>query len=191
MTSFGSNLEILWKTDPRLLGIRMARYKFVAKMLADAGRVLEIGAGDGELANIVRQTVGELVCCDLEPQGAGVERVDLVREAPRGVFDAVYALDVLEHVEPADEDAFMHNIGRALGSFGTCIIGMPSLEAQPYASPVSRIGHVNCKTEDGFRRVMRKHFRNVYLFGMNDEVLHTGYGPMCHYRLALATGAIS
>jgi hypothetical protein len=27
------------------------------------------------------------------------------------------------------------------------------------------------------------------VFGMNDEVLHTGFGPMCHYRLAICTGA--
>jgi hypothetical protein len=31
------------------------------------------------------------------------------------------------------------------------------------------------------------HFSNVFMFGMNDETLHTGYGPMCHYRLAVCT----
>jgi hypothetical protein len=31
------------------------------------------------------------------------------------------------------------------------------------------------------------------MFGMNDEVVHTGYGPMCHYllrKLALVNGFI-
>ena len=32
---------------------------------------------------------------------------------------------------------------------------------------------------------MRRHFNNVYLFSMNDEVLHTGYKPMSHYLFAL------
>jgi SAM-dependent methyltransferase len=189
VTEFGSNIGLLWAADPRMVGIRMARYKFVAKMLTGAGRVLEVGAGDGSFAQIVRQAVGELVCCDKEPQSPSVQRSDFSVHSPRGTFDAVYALDVLEHVPPHLEDEFLANVARALAPRGTCIIGMPSLESQPYACDISRRGHVNCKTEDGLRELMGRHFHNVYLFGMNDEVLHTGYGPMCHYRLAIATGA--
>lgn len=184
----GSNLEFLWRADPRMIGIRMARYKFVAKMLAGCERVLEVGAGDGQLAQIVRQTVGEVMCVDLAPQGPYVMRCDVVRESPRGMYDGAYALDVIEHVAPEDEEAFLTNLCRALSTTGTCVIGVPSLESQAYASEISRKGHVNCKTEDELRTLLKRHFRNVYLFGMNDEALHTGYGAMCHYRLALCTG---
>lgn len=187
----GSNLEFLWRSDPRMIGIRMARYKFAAKVLAGCERVLEIGAGDGQLANIVRQTVGRVTCCDLDPQGGSVMRCDLVKESPRGAYDGMYALDVLEHVSPADEEAFMRNLVRPLLPIGTCVIGTPSLESQAYASEISLKGHVNCKTEEGLRALLKRHFRNVYLFGMNDETLHTGFGPMCHYRLAVCTGVIS
>lgn len=190
-TEFGSNLGHLWQADPRMIGIRMARYKFVAKMLARAERVLEVGAGDGHLAQIVRVAVGQLVCSDLEPQGEGVLRYDLVAAPPPMLFDAAYALDVLEHVAESDEDAFLGNLCLALPPHGTVVIGTPSLESQPYACDISRRGHVNCKTEEGLRDTLRRHFRNVYLFGMNDETLHTGYGPMCHYRLAVCTGVIS
>src|SRR5262249_34885242 len=31
-------------------------------------------------------------------------------------------------------------------------------------------------------------FDNVFMFGMNDEVVHTGYAPMCHYLWSLAVG---
>jgi hypothetical protein len=34
---------------------------------------------------------------------------------------------------------------------------------------------------------MLGYFRNVFLFGMNDEVLHTGYYDMCHYLWALCS----
>lgn len=190
-TEFGSNLGHLWETDPRMVGIRHARYKFVAKMLAGCERVLEVGAGDGSLAQIVRQTVRRVVCCDLDPQGPDVLRLDLVHEMPQGIFDAAYALDVLEHVAPADEDAFLGNLVLAVPPSGTVILGTPSLESQAYACDISRRGHVNCKTEDELRDTLRRHFRNVYLFGMNDETLHTGYGPMCHYRLALCAGVRS
>ena len=82
----------------------------------------------------------------------------------------------------------MRRMVAALAKDGAMIIGMPSLESQQYASAPSRAGHVNCKTEDGLRALMLRFFENVFLFGMNDEVLHTGYGPMCQYRLALACG---
>jgi hypothetical protein len=32
------------------------------------------------------------------------------------------------------------------------------------------------------------YFRNVFMFGMNDEVVHTGYGPMCHYLWMVGVG---
>ena len=32
---------------------------------------------------------------------------------------------------------------------------------------------------------MQRHFHNVFLFSMNDEVVHTGFSPMAHYLLAL------
>ena len=47
------------------------------------------------------------------------------------------------------------------------------------------LGEQSMKT---LRELMGRYFQNVFMFGMNDEVLHTGYGPMCHYLWALAAG---
>ena len=68
---------------------------------------------------------------------------------------------------------------------GSAIIGMPSLESQEYASPSSRAGHVNCKSGEKFRALLLQYFDNVFLFSMNDEVVHTGFSKMAHYILAL------
>ena len=38
------------------------------------------------------------------------------------------------------------------------------------------------------RTTLMQHWNHVFLFGMNDETLHTGFGPMCHYRFAVCTG---
>ena len=32
---------------------------------------------------------------------------------------------------------------------------------------------------------MLQYFENVFMFSMNDEVLHTGFAPMGHYLFAL------
>jgi hypothetical protein len=38
------------------------------------------------------------------------------------------------------------------------------------------------------RELMERYFDNVFMFGMNDEVLHTGYAQMCHYIWSIAAG---
>ena len=188
-----------WYDDPRRLLFSMARSKFVAKMLAGRSRVLEIGCGDAFCAPIVRQSVSHLTVSDFDPvyiqdaQSRMRDRwdyeaivVDIMKQTPPGRYDGIYSLDMLEHIPFSAEDGVLRRLVSVLEPTGVLIIGMPSLESQVYASAASRAGHINCKTEDQLRSSLARHFDNVFLFGMNDEVLHTGYGPMCHYRLALA-----
>jgi len=185
---YGSNLHIVWDEDPKMLGVRMARYKFVSRMLKGMGRVMEVGAGDGVLSKIVRKEVGELILTDKDPQGE-FARVDLTEKpAPLVEVEGAYALDVLEHIPSHRENDFLRNIRASLVPHGTLIIGVPSLESVEYGSRLSKESHINCKTEHGLREVMRWHFKTVLMFGMNDEVVHTGFGPMCHYRLAIGIG---
>lgn len=35
-----------------------------------------------------------------------------------------------------------------------------------------------------FKNTMQRYFHNVFMFSMNDEVVHTGFHPMAHYLLA-------
>jgi 2-polyprenyl-3-methyl-5-hydroxy-6-metoxy-1,4-benzoquinol methylase len=192
-----------WWDDPRRLVFSMARYKFVAKMFAGRKSVLEFGCGDAFCAPIVRQTVQKLTVTDFDPTYIADAKsrmkdrwafdavvVDIRNEPFPGRHDGIYSLDVLEHI-PQEEEAFvMQRILDALEPNGAVIIGMPSMESQSYASPPSKAGHINCKTEPELRSLMERYFENVFMFGMNDEVIHTGYGPMAHYRLALACGPL-
>lgn len=188
-STLGTMASSTWAEDPKRLGFTLARYKFVAQMFAGRSQVAEIGCADGWAARVVAQSVGELHLFDFDmtmiPPGASVH--DIVASPLPMLFDGVYLLDVLEHIPPADEDRALDHIRLSLTAAGAAVIGCPSLESQPYASEQSRIGHVNCMTQDEFRATLSKHFRNVFVFGMNDEILHTGYGPMCHYRLAVCT----
>jgi 2-polyprenyl-3-methyl-5-hydroxy-6-metoxy-1,4-benzoquinol methylase len=110
---------------------------------------------------------------------------DLMAGPFPGSFDAAYALDVIEHIPVMDENVFVGNIVASLTPEGVLILGSPSLESQTYASPPSKAGHVNCKTGAGLRTLLDKFFHNVFLFSMNDEVVHTGFAPMAHYLLAI------
>lgn len=179
-----------WATDPKHLGFVLRRYHFVARMLQGMRRVLEVGCGDGTGAQIVRSAVGQLIGVDRDPTSAG-EQWDILRGPYDGAIDldAVYALDVLEHIDPVQEDMALSNMRAYLLPHGTMIIGMPSHESQPYASELSRRYHVNCKTGQQMRETLGRHFRNVFLFGVNDYALHDGFDQFCHYRMAICTGA--
>ncbi len=188
----------VWHDDPKRLVFSLARYKFVAKMLAGRKRVLEVGCGDGFASRIVQQEVGDLTISDYDPVFVADAKarsnarwpakamvLDILSAPPSGRYDAAYSLDVLEHIPAEREDDFIRNIAAALDAHGVLIIGMPSLESQAYASPPSREGHINCKRGPELKAVMERHFHNVFLFSMNDEMVHTGFTPMAHYLLAL------
>jgi 2-polyprenyl-3-methyl-5-hydroxy-6-metoxy-1,4-benzoquinol methylase len=195
---FGLMANESWSQDPKRTVFTLARYKFVAKLLAGRKNVLEVGCADAFATRIVQQAVGKVTAVDFDPVFiADVhERADphwpltafthdMLKGPVPGAFDAAFALDVLEHIEPADEMTFLANFCASLEPTGVAILGMPSLESQAYASPQSKAGHVNCKTGEDFKRAMERHFHSVFVFSMNDEVVHTGYYPMAHYLLAV------
>jgi hypothetical protein len=84
----------------------------------------------------------------------------------------------------------MENICRSLREDGVFIAGCPSLESQVYASEISKAGHVNCRSGRDLRNAMRGYFHNVFLFSMNDEMLHVGFPQMSHYHFVLCVGPI-
>lgn len=52
----------------------------------------------------------------------------------------------------------------------------------------SAIQHINLKSHATLRALMAKYFENVFMFSMNDEVVHTGFGAMGHYIFAVGAG---
>jgi 2-polyprenyl-3-methyl-5-hydroxy-6-metoxy-1,4-benzoquinol methylase len=199
LASLGLMTSQSWHDDPKHLLFHLARYKFVAKMLAGKRSVLEIGCADAFGTRLVAAEVGALTAVDFDPlfvEDARGRMGDTLRfdvrvhdavEAPvPGRFDAVYALDVLEHIAPHDEARFLDNATAPLPADGVLILGTPSLQSQAYASAASKAGHVNCKDGPGLKALLADRFQNVFVFSMNDEVVHTGYYPMAHYLIALA-----
>lgn len=194
----------VWHDDPRRLAFTLARYKFVSKLLSGKQSVLEVGCGDAFASRIVKQEVKSLTVIDFdpvfiadieeraEPQWPITAAVHDMLQAPYpGRFDAIYTLDVLEHIEAKNEDRFLKNMLASLDPAGALIVGMPSLESQAHASPQSKEGHVNCKSGKDLKRFLERYFSNVFLFSMNDEVVHTGFYPMAHYLLAVCASPLS
>ena len=198
ISEFGLMANESWNEDPKRTLFTLARYKFVAKLLEGRGSALEVGCADAFATRLVQQSVRAVTAVDFDPLFiADVQRRqnpnwkltsfvhDMLSGPVPGPFDAVYALDVLEHIDPASEDRFVSNAIASLAPHGVAIFGMPSLESQSHASPQSKAGHVNCKSGKDFKAFMQRYFHTVFVFSMNDEVVHTGFYPMAHYLLAV------
>lgn len=190
-----------WNQDPRRTLFTLARYKFVAKILSGKDKVLEVGCADAFGTRLVQQEVGRVTAVDFDPVWIEDAKArlnpnwplelsvhDMLAGPVAGHFDAVYCLDVLEHIDPDNEDKFMRNMLSPLDMNGVAIVGMPSLESQRHASPQSKAGHVNCKSGAELKAFLQRYCHNVFVFSMNDEVVHTGFHPMAHYLLALCCG---
>ena len=200
LTRLGLVTNQVWHDDPRRLLFVLARYKFVSKLLSGKQKVLEVGCGDAFGTRIVLQEVDEICAVDFDPVfirdvQARMEEEwqfdakvhDMLSGPVPGKFDAAYSLDVIEHIPAADEDVFIANLAASLTAEGVLVIGTPSLASQTYASPPSKEGHINCKDQPELKALLLRHFQNVFVFSMNDEVVHTGFYPMAHYLFALCT----
>lgn len=103
------------------------------------------------------------------------------------LFDCAISLDVIEHIEKRYENEYMKAITRNLEKNGTAIIGTPNITMTPYASEGSRIAHINLFDQRRLYDLAKNYFENVFIFGMNDEVVNTGFEPMACYIFAVCS----
>ena len=199
-TSLGPYFAHQALESPRHLLFTYSRYKFARSMLPVTGgsRVLELGCNEGLCSLMLMERASHLTAVDFDSQAvahaqAHIEHDDIdfiCRDflgETLGCYDAVISLDVIEHIAPEKEALFFDTIDQNLERDGICLIGTPNATAAAHASRESQLGHVNLFTAERLEAAMQERFRNVFMFGMNDEVLHTGFFPMCHYLFALGS----
>ncbi len=187
--------------DPKHMAFVLSRYKFCAKMLDGKSSVLEVGCGDGFGAPIVAQVVDKLHCIDWEERNTEGNRrrlsalkninfdtVDISVNTLPNMYDGIFNIDVIEHLEPEYEKAFVENMVQSLNQQGVMIIGTPNETASKYATFRSDHQHINLKTAGSLKSLMGNYFHNTFIFSMNDELIHTGYYPMAHYLFAMGVG---
>jgi len=185
--------------DPKHLCFVLSRYKFCSKLLEGKDNILEIGVGDALGTPLVAKIAKHILAIDSNEPIIESNKILLPKtiknieflyhnicKAPIDTtFDGAFSIDVIEHLDSDVEEAFMTNISKSLNSDGIYIMGTPNITASVYATYRSAVQHINLKSHASLRELMVKYYRNVLMFGMNDETLHTGFGDMAHYLFAV------
>ncbi len=187
--------------DPKHLCFVLSRYKFCAKILEGKDNILEVGCGDAFGIPIVAKAVKRVFAIDsskklIKGNRAQLKKIkniefqtmNICEETPKEKFDAIFSIDVIEHLDPQLNHVFMKNQCACLKEDGICIIGTPNVTAFKYAKDLNKVQHINNKSHKSLRKQMDRYFKNVFMFSMNDEVVHTGFGPMAHYLFAVGVG---
>ena len=183
----------------------LARYKFAVKMMANRKglKVLDLGCNDGLGDLMIWQDCDceNVTGVDFDDEAIGWANSNIACEGleficqdfmgvdvyPQG-GDFVVSLDVIEHIPVEQEDAYFQTVCKNLKREGVAIIGTPNVTMYPYASPWNKAAHINNYDQKRLYDSMHKYFENVFIFGMNDEVLHTGMYPMVSYIMAMGCG---
>ena len=197
---FGAWTSSSFRSDPKRICMQFSRYKFCAKMLRGKTRVLEVGCGDAPGVPMMLQFVNSVVGVDIEKaliedntlrfKKENIDRCkflthDIIKGPVDEKFNGVYSLDVLEHIPKKYENKFMENIVSSLTPHAVCVIGSPNITAREYANPSAKKGHVNLKSAETLEELLTKFFHNVFIFSMNDEIVHMGFYPMAHYLIGV------
>lgn len=186
------------RSDVKHLTFTLSRYKFASKLLIykEDVELLELGCQEAIGALMFQQNINLKTYTGIDFDKRAIEwnrenlfsnmefiYADFLDCAELGnrKFDAVVSLDVIEHIQPDMEDRYCEVICDKLKGEGTAIIGTPSIMLSPYACEASKIGHINLYDQKRLYELMSKYFHNVFVFNMNDEIVHTGFAPMSCY----------
>jgi 2-polyprenyl-3-methyl-5-hydroxy-6-metoxy-1,4-benzoquinol methylase len=194
-------LERDFAANPLMATIKLARFKFVARMLSGGDVVADLGCGTGLSSYMYAHFCRSVIGVDLYADMAAVQerwrrdnlsflQADLVEGLPAALGEAgvtaVTMVDVIEHFHRPDGEAIISRAAGLLQAGGMLIVGTPSKFSQAYRSEGSRHDHHHEYEPEELRALIGQHFRRTLLFSMNDETVHTGFSKLAWFFFVLA-----
>lgn len=112
-----------------------ARYADLLRMIGSAGRVLDVGCYIGTVGELVMKQGNEVYGIDAFADGVEIAKrrgikavqgsVDAALPFDDEFFDAVYSMDVIEHI--VDTDLYINEMVRVLKPGGSLVITTPNI----------------------------------------------------------------
>ncbi|MBF0436081.1 MAG: methyltransferase domain-containing protein [Magnetococcales bacterium] len=177
--------------------IRLARYKFVARLIKKSDRLLEVGSGSGLGAMFLAQHCAHVT--GLELKVTEVEEAKTINKRdnvafvcanlfdyqPEHRFDVVVCLDVIEHLVKEEGVRLVQTMASLLKPSGMLVVGSPSIHSYPYQGPLSQASHVHCYDQPELLALVDTYCTRTLAFSMNDETVHTGFHKLAWYYIVL------
>lgn len=180
------------------LFIRLARYKFVARLIKKTDHVLEVGCGSGLGSIFLSQYCTYVTGIDVKTtevaEARSINRRENVEFKVGDFFDlefilqydVVVALDIIEHMPVEQGHKLVAAMAKHLKPTGMVVIGTPSIYSYEYQSPLSKASHVKCYDHQELVALVENYFGRTVMFSMNDELVHTGFPKMAWYYFVLS-----
>lgn len=178
--------------------IRLARYKFVSRMVKKTDNILEIGSGSGLGSIFIGQHCKSVTGIEIKKTEVEEARKinsrnnvifrkqDFFTMKNKNKYDVIVAMDVIEHLAYELGEKLVAKTRHHLKSDGLLIIGTPSIYSYEYQGPLSKASHVKCYDQQELTKMVESFYGRVIAFSMNDEVVHTGHPKMAWYYIILA-----
>ena len=164
--------------------IKLARYKFVARLLSSEDVVLDVGCGEGTSTNFISKYTKKVYGIDKDikailrakhqyPQLDFIV-CDALNFVSKIKFDAIVMIDFIEHFDKDEGELLMKIYSSLLSERGLMIIGTPNKNFYHYRSEQSKRVHKYEYNPEELMSLMKKYFQRTFFFSMNDELIHTG-----------------
>jgi 2-polyprenyl-3-methyl-5-hydroxy-6-metoxy-1,4-benzoquinol methylase len=187
----------LLETNILQLLIKLARYKFAARLLKTQDSVLEVGSGNGIGTIFLAQHVKHVTGIEINSRDHDASRMinrrpnvdfrlqSVFQHEPSPSYDGVVSLDVIEHFALEEGKRFVACLAQLCRPDGVVIIGTPSIHSYPYQGKYSQAAHIKCYDQSELVALMDRYFRRTLAFSMNDEIVHTGHPKLAWYYIIL------
>lgn len=192
------------RTDIKHISFTLSRYKFISKLLLYRKNieVLELGCNEalGALLLLQNNDIKSYKGVDFDAESIAWNQENMPEKCKfvcgdffepsnvEGMFDLIFSLDVIEHINQEREEEFGNIFSSHLKAGGVAVIGTPNITMYQYESEGSREGHVNMYSQERIHELLCRWFDNVFIFNMNDEVVNDCFAPMSCYIFAVCTG---
>lgn len=178
--------------------IRLARYKFILRLLKKSDRVLEIGCSTGVGTIFLGQHCRSVVGIDRNKKdiefarqinkrkNVSFEDIDFFKLHSNRRYDAVVSLDVIEHFNRRQGEKLAVESLKFIKRDGIFIVGTPSVFIRDRQNAFSKAAHVKMYTQEELLEMVQKYYRRAIAFSMNDELVHTGNPKVAWYYFVVA-----